>query len=60
MANFTIERSRIIDASIENVWAVVSDASGYHQVVDTLEHTEITSGQGEGMIRHCLDTKDRE
>jgi len=60
MANFTIEKSRIIDAPVEDVWSVVSDAGAYHQVVDTLEHTEITSGQGEGMIRHCLDTKDRE
>ena len=60
MARFTIERSRVIDAAIEDVWAVVADAGGYHQVVDALEHTEITSGQGEGMIRHCRDTKGRE
>ncbi len=41
-------------------WAVVSDSGGYHRVVETLEHTEITSGHGEGMTRHCVDTKGRE
>lgn len=60
MADFAIERTRLIDAPIGDVWAVVSDAGGYHQVVDTLEHTEITSGRGEGMTRHCLDTRGRE
>ena len=60
MRNFTIETSRIFDAPVADVWAVVSDAGGYHEVVDTLAFTEITSGNGEGMVRHCVDTKDRE
>lgn len=60
MADFTIERSRIVDAPIDAVWVVVSNAGAYHKIVDTLEHTEITSGAGAGMIRRCLDTKGRE
>jgi hypothetical protein len=39
---------------------VVSDAGRYHEVVDTLAATEITSGSGEGMVRHCVDTGGRE
>jgi len=60
MAAFTIEKSRTFETPIEDVWAVVSDAGGYHMVVDTLKHTEITTGEREGMTRHCVDTKGRE
>ncbi|MDH5423268.1 MAG: SRPBCC family protein [Acidimicrobiia bacterium] len=60
MPAFTIETSRVVDAPMEEVWPVVSDAGGYHAVVDSLEHTEIISGQGHGMVRHCVDTKGRE
>ena len=60
MANFTIETSRVIDAPLDLVWDIVSDVGGYHRVVETLKHTEITSGSGLGMIRHCVDTKGRE
>ncbi|MCH8986425.1 MAG: SRPBCC family protein [Acidobacteria bacterium] len=60
MADFTIETTRVFNAPIDIVWEVVSDAGGYHRVVDTLRHTEITSGDGLGMVRHCIDTKGRE
>lgn len=60
MPAFTIETSRVVDAPLDVVWSVISDAGGYHTVVDTLTHTEITSGQGNGMVRHCVDTKGRE
>ncbi len=60
MATFSIESSRIVDAPLDVVWSVVSDAGGYHAVVDTLEHTEIIAGRGQGMVRHCVDTKGRE
>lgn len=60
MSAFTIKKSRTFEAPVEDVWAVVSDAGGYHLVVDTLEYTEITAGQGKGMTRHCVDTKGRE
>ncbi len=35
-------------------------AGGYYAVVDTLEHAEIIAGHGQGMVRHCVDTRDRE
>ena len=60
MPAFSIETSRVVDAPLDVVWSVVSDAGGYHTVVDTLAHTEIISGQGDGMVRHCVDTKGRE
>ncbi|MGI9613829.1 MAG: SRPBCC family protein [Acidimicrobiales bacterium] len=60
MGNFTIEASRVVAAPPALVWSVISNAGDYHSVVDTLEHTEIVSGQGHGMTRHCLDTKGRE
>jgi hypothetical protein len=60
MPAFRIETSRVVDAPLELVWSVVSDAGGYHAVVDSLAHTEIITGQGMGMVRHCVDTKGRE
>ena len=60
MGRFTLERSRVIDAAIDAVWPVVAAAARYHEVADTLEHTEIVSGNGVGMVRHCRDTRGRE
>ena len=60
MPPFTLEKSRVIPAPVSVVWDVISDAGRYHEVVDTLAVTEITSGSGEGMVRHCVDTKGRE
>ena len=60
MGAFTIEATRVVGAPIDIVWSVVADVAGYHAVVDTLRHTEIVSGAGLGMIRHCVDTRGRE
>lgn len=60
MGAFTIETTRVVDAPIDIVWAVVADVGGYHVVVDTLRHTEIVSGADLGMVRHCVDTRGRE
>ena len=58
--SFQLEKSRVIPAPLDEVWQVVADAGRYHEVVDTLARTDIVSGSGEGMIRHCVDTKGRE
>ena len=58
--SFHLEKSRVISAPVHETWQVVADAGRYHEVVDTLTRTDIVSGSGEGMIRHCVDTKGRE
>ena len=60
MARFVLERARVVNAPPEEVWAVVSDAGRYHDVVENLVSTEIVSGHGEGMTRRCVDDKGRE
>ena len=60
MPKFSIETSRLVDTPVEVAWSVISDAGDYHTVVDTLAHTEITSGDGQGMVCHCVDKKGRE
>lgn len=60
MPPFTLQKSRVVRAPSRAVWEVVSDAGRYHEVVDTLAVTEITSGSGKGMVRHCVDTNGRE
>ncbi len=60
MGGFTVERSRLIGASVADVWAVVADVAGYHEMVETLAYTEVVSGQGVGLVRHCVDTRGRE
>ena len=60
MPAFTIETSRVVGAPLDVAWSVLSDAGAYHAVVDSLAHTEITAGHGEGMTRHCVDTRGRE
>ena len=60
MSAFKLEKSRVIAAPLPAVWEVVSNVGRYHEVVDGLTWTEITSGAGEGMVRHCVDTRARE
>ncbi len=60
MPRFTIKTSRTVDAPSDVVWVVVGDPGRYHEVVDTLVATDITTGAGEGMTRHCVDTRGRE
>ena len=60
MGRFHIERMRIVAAPVDDVWAVVGDVGRYAAVVDSLRHTEVTSGDGLGMVRHCVDVRGRE
>ena len=60
MARFAFERTRVVNAPPDKVWAVVSEAGRYHEVVENLVSTEIVSGSGVGMARRCLDDKGRE
>jgi len=49
---------RIINASKENTWKVISDVSNYHKVAPNIDSVEIISGEGEGMVRSCSHKKD--
>ena len=60
MAAFVIEAERIMEAPVDIVWAVVSDAGKYHVVADTLARSDIVSGDGLGMVRNCVDSRGRE
>ncbi|MDJ0925715.1 MAG: SRPBCC family protein [Acidimicrobiia bacterium] len=60
MASFTLERTRVLDAPPDRVWDVVSDVGRYYEVVENLVATDVVSGSGLGMARHCVDDKGRE
>ncbi len=45
---------RIIHASNEQVWEIISDVGNYHEVTaPNIHHVEIVAGQGLGMKRVC-------
>ncbi len=44
---------RIINATKENTWKVISDVSNYHKVAPNIESVTIISGKGKGMVRSC-------
>ena len=42
---------RVINATKENTWNVVSDVCNYHKVAPNIDNVEILSGEGKGMVR---------
>lgn len=52
----TIERSRRMDAPPDLVWAVMTDPDVYADVASNLVAVEVVDGEGEGMVRRCVDT----
>ncbi len=58
-SRMTITASLDTRAVADRVWQVMSDQPGYAEVADNLSAVEILSGEGEGMIRQCKDTKGR-
>ncbi|MDO5981457.1 type II toxin-antitoxin system RatA family toxin [Flavivirga spongiicola] len=44
---------RIINATKENTWKVISDVSNYHKVAPNIDSVTIISGEDKGMIRSC-------
>ena len=47
---------RVVAASADRAWGVVSDVARYAEVAGTLHRSEIVSGSGVGMVRRCEDT----
>lgn len=54
MTEITMHRS--IDAPAEIVWKVITDPDVYADVAPNLSLVEVVEGEGEGMIRRCVDT----
>jgi ribosome-associated toxin RatA of RatAB toxin-antitoxin module len=50
-----ITRHRSFDAPAAVVWAVVTDPDVYAAVAPNLTSVEILEGEGEGMVRRCVD-----
>lgn len=50
---------RAVMASKASSWQVLSDVSNYHEVAPNIDHVQIESGQGLGMVRSCSHKGDR-
>lgn len=55
-----IVADRWIDAPVPVVWAVITDPDVYASVAPNLAAVEIVEGDGEGMVRRCVDTDGNE
>ena len=44
---------RVIQASKEDVWRVISAVDAYHEVAPNIDQSKIISGSGKGMTRAC-------
>jgi ribosome-associated toxin RatA of RatAB toxin-antitoxin module len=51
-----IEATRVFDAPADVVWAVITDSDVYAEVAPNLSSIVILDGEGEGMVRECVDT----
>lgn len=51
-----METSCLFDAPADVVWAVITDSDVYAEVAPNLSSIVILDGEGEGMIRECVDT----
>lgn len=47
---------RTVDAPVPVVWDVITDADVYADVAPNLSSVTILEGEGEGMVRRCVDT----
>lgn len=51
-----ITKRRLFDAPTDAVWAVITDPDVYAAVAPNLSSVTILGGDGEGMVRECIDT----
>lgn len=51
-----VSMRRSIDAPAEVVWDVIIDPDVYATVAPNLSSVKIVEGEGEGMVRRCVDT----
>lgn len=55
-----ISLHRTVDAPVDVVWEVVTDHERYGEIAPNLSAVEIVEGEGEGMVRWCVDTDGNE
>lgn len=53
-----LKYERIIKASRQDVWKVISDVANYDKVAPNIDNVKIISGKGHGMVRSCSHKKD--
>jgi uncharacterized protein YndB with AHSA1/START domain len=51
-----ITAHRLFDAPTDDVWEVVTDPDLYAAVAPNLSSVVVLEGEGEGMVRRCVDT----
>lgn len=51
----TFSLERVVNATADRAWNVVSDVAHYAEVAKTLRSSDISSGEGLGMVRKCED-----
>lgn len=51
---------RTVDAPVAVVWDVITDHDLYAEAAPNLSTVEIVEGDGEGMVRRCVDTDGNE
>lgn len=52
----TLTMDRTVDAPAAVVWDVITDHDLYAEAAPNLSSVEVVDGDGEGMIRRCVDT----
>lgn len=52
-----LKRSIVVQAGQAEVWKVISDVGNYKEAATGLDHTEVLSGEGVGMVRSCATGK---
>jgi len=45
--------SKPVRANREQAWAIISDVANYDAIAPNIDHVDIISGAGEGMVRRC-------
>ena len=56
MAETTITMDRTVDAPPDVVWDVITDHGLYAEAAPNLTSVDVLDGDGEGMVRRCIDT----
>lgn len=51
---------RTVDAPIAVVWDVITDHDLYAEVAPNLSTVDVLEGEGDGMVRRCVDTNGNE
>lgn len=50
---------RVVKASKQQVWKVISDVANYNKVAPNIDDVKIISGEGQGMVRSCSHGKEK-